>query len=84
MSHVEFAALKLLEDIMEYVIDRFEGNFAVCESDSGDFIEIDKARLPEGVREGATIAVDNKGLISLADGSVREKRIADKMKAVWR
>ena len=69
---------------IEYVIDRFEGNIAVCEDNSRNFIEIDKARLPEGAREGSTIIMDNKGGISLVDSSVREKRIADKMKAVWR
>ena len=69
---------------MEYVIDRFEGNIAVCEDESRNFIEIDKARLPEGAHEGSTIVVDDKGLISLGDGTVREKRIADKMKAAWR
>jgi hypothetical protein len=69
---------------MEYVIDRFEGNIAVCEDNLGNQVEVDTARLPEGAREGSTITIGSDGRISLADGSVREKRIAEKMKAAWR
>ena len=69
---------------MKYIIDRFEGNTAICEDDSMDHVERDIARLPEGVREGSAIVVGDDGVISLVDDSEREKRIADKMKAVWR
>ena len=69
---------------VEYVIDRLEGDIAVCENDQREQMEIEVARLPNGAREGSTIIIGNDGLVSLVDGSVRESRIADKMKTVWR
>jgi len=67
---------------MEYVIDRIEGNIAVCENDAREQVEVDITHLPNGSREGSTIIIDSDGLVSLADGSSRESRIVDKMKTV--
>ena len=69
---------------MKYVIDRFEGNVAICEDDSRNRIEIDRAKLPAGAKEGATIMLCDSGEISLVDDPERRKRIADKMDSVWR
>ncbi|MBD5159158.1 MAG: DUF3006 domain-containing protein [Ruminococcus sp.] len=40
------------------VIDRFENNKAVLETDSG-LIEIERSRLPENVREGDVVTENN-------------------------
>ena len=68
---------------MEYVIDRIEGNIAICENDAREQVEVNVIRLPDGAREGSTIIIDSDGLVSLAGGSSRESRIVDKMKIVW-
>ena len=34
------------------IIDRFEGEYAVCEEESGGFTKIPKVFLPGGCREG--------------------------------
>jgi hypothetical protein len=69
---------------MKCVIDRIEGNIAVCESDDGRIVEIAIIRLPKAVKEGSAIFIEADGTITTADNSEREKRIADKMKAVWK
>jgi hypothetical protein len=69
---------------MKYVIDRIEGTIAVCEGEDGKMVEITKTRLPNGAREGSAILIDDDGKISLADNTVMEKRIAEKMKAIWK
>ena len=69
---------------MKYVIDRFEGDYAVCENDDLKRINVEKSRLPRGVKEGSTIEIDEAGEIALIDDAERVKRIADKMKSVWR
>ena len=44
------------------IIDRFEGDFAVCETEALEFIDIPKAALPSGAKEGdvLTISLDKE------------------------
>lgn len=42
---------------MKYIIDRIEGDTAVCELESGSFVDINIKALPPGVKEGDTIEV---------------------------
>lgn len=44
------------------IIDRFEGDFAVCETEDLEFINIPNAALPEGAKEGdvLTISLDKE------------------------
>jgi hypothetical protein len=37
---------------MRYIIDRFEGQFAVCEDENQEMVNILTAKLPIGVKEG--------------------------------
>ena len=37
-------------------VDRIEGNIAICETDTGDWMHIATAQLPAGVREGDILA----------------------------
>jgi hypothetical protein len=67
----------------EYVIDRIEGDVAICEDDSREQIELNVLRLPDGAREGSVIIVDAKGVVTLGDNSARAKRIAEKIKKLW-
>ena len=39
------------------IIDRFEGDFAVCETEDLEFINLPKAALPSGAKEGDVIAI---------------------------
>ena len=32
---------------MKYIIDRFEGKWAVCEAEDGKMIDIEKSKLPK-------------------------------------
>ena len=43
---------------MKFVIDRFEGDIAICEPlDKGDLFHVKKALLPDGAREGDVLVV---------------------------
>lgn len=47
---------------MKYIIDRFEENFAVCETDNG-MINIEKNLLPENANPGDILIKTDKGFI---------------------
>lgn len=68
----------------QLVIDRFEGNYAVCEDgDSHISIEIDK--LPIGAKEGSVLGVDafGKYYIDSSDTELRRKRILEKQNRIF-
>lgn len=44
-----------------YIIDRFEGNLAVCESDDGSFIHLPRFVLPTEIGEGSVIRETDSG-----------------------
>ena len=61
------------------VIDRFEGDFAVVETEKG-MINIPRSELPKGAREGDTLRLT----IDEDDTDARKKRIDDKMNKLFK
>lgn len=48
-----------------FIIDRFEGDFAICEREDCSMATIEKSRLPKGVRPGNILKVGEDGTIRL-------------------
>ena len=69
---------------MKYTIDRIEGGTAILEGYDNSRLEIDASTLPAGANEGAAIEIKENGEIVLFVDDERSKRIADKMKLVWK
>ena len=69
---------------MRYIIDRFEGSFAVCEDESRQMRDIEKSKLPKGAKEGDCL-LENNGVYVLdsARTDQRRKRIQEKMEKLW-
>ena len=44
---------------MKVTIDRFEGEFAVCEKENRQMINIEKSKLPEMAKEGDILNIKN-------------------------
>lgn len=69
----------------ELVIDRFEGDIAICEDrKTGEKKEIEREYLEEGLKEGDIIRVE-KGKYVQANKlqEETEKRIQEKMNKLW-
>lgn len=48
----------------KFSVDRFEGNFAVCENlETGEIVNIEKSLLPENVKEGSILKYENNTYI---------------------
>ena len=66
------------------VIDRFEDNIAVIETDGG-FIEIERSRLPEDVREGDIVTeTDGIWIVDITATQQRRKNIRELMKRLMK
>ncbi len=61
------------------IIDRFEGDFAVCEQEDKKFINILKNKLPQEAKEGFCL-IDNDGVytIDYERYQQRKKSIGDR------
>lgn len=69
---------------MKVIVDRFEGDYAVCEREDQVMINIEKTKLPEGVKEGDILFLEDKRVI--VDGKEtmsRRKRIDEMMRNLW-
>ena len=56
------------------VIDRFEENIAVCETEDKTMVRIPKYKLPLQVKEGDLITLDEKGVYVVAEEKTEAKR----------
>lgn len=70
----------------ELVIDRFEGNIAICEDrKTGKIQEIDRKQLPEDIQEGDMLIYQDGNYRRDAEKQTEiENRIAKKMEDLWK
>jgi hypothetical protein len=61
------------------IIDRFEGGFAVVETDNG-MINIPKSDMPKGAKEGNVLNI----VIDSGETASRKKRIEEKMNRLFK
>ena len=58
---------------MKIIIDRFEGNLALCEKEDKTILAIPKAQLPIGVKEG-DVLVEENGSFSVDTEATYQRR----------
>jgi hypothetical protein len=69
---------------MKVTIDRFEGDFAVCEKPDRTMINIKKDRLPAEVKEGDVLIINGNNIkIDTSSTATRAKEIKDLMDKLW-
>ncbi|WP_033828159.1 DUF3006 domain-containing protein [Bacillus andreraoultii] len=69
---------------MKLILDRFEGSLAVCETESGEMIDIEKGYLPKNVKVGDVIIFENNTYtIDQSETEKRRKEIEDLMAELW-
>jgi hypothetical protein len=70
---------------MKVIIDRFEGDFAVCEKEDRAMVNIEKSKLPEGVREGDVLVNEgDRFFVDQDETQERKKRIRQMMDSLWK
>lgn len=45
----------------KYIVDRFEGNYAICEDENNIFVRINKSNLPSDIKEGDCLIMKDHG-----------------------
>lgn len=49
----------------KYIVDRFEGNYAICEDEDKVFVNIEHRLLPPEVKEGDCLIMNDDGSFSI-------------------
>ncbi len=91
VKNVDEELMELLEERLikmeqELVIDRFEGDVAICEErNTKQKIEIYKKDLPKGVKEGSILTFQ-EGKYQLSEERTKQvqNNIQNKMKQAWK
>ena len=66
------------------IIDRFEGNFAICELDTDTFIHLPLARVPQEAKEGDALVYNGTHFsIDQACTAAREQAVNSKLKRLF-
>jgi hypothetical protein len=69
---------------MKVIIDRFEGNFAVCEKEDRTMVDIEKSKIPITAKEGDVLNITNDRItIDSEETEKRKKEIEKLTKDLW-
>ena len=70
--------------MMKAIIDRFEGVYAVCETENKEYINIPKSELPQGIKEGDVLnCINDKWNIDTATTKERKEKIKNKLNSLF-
>lgn len=64
---------------MRLIIDRFEGNFAVCEAEDRKMVNIECSRLPAAAEEGDVIEIEAGDISICAEKTEKRKSEIEKL-----
>ncbi len=71
-------------DKVRAIIDRFEGEYAICELEDLKYINILKDKLPKNVKEGDVLLLEGeKVLLDIEKTKKRSEYIKDLTKDLW-
>ena len=69
---------------MNVIIDRFEGNYAVCEKENRTMMDIKRINLPFEAREGDVLSIDKgKFTIDIEKTEKRRREIEKLTEDLW-
>ncbi|KNY26957.1 DUF3006 domain-containing protein [Pseudobacteroides cellulosolvens] len=64
---------------MKIIIDRFEGEYAVCETEDKKLINIDKDLVPFDAKEGDILNIDGDIITLDTETTIKRKKDIDKL-----
>ena len=69
----------------QFIIDRYEGKYAICEDKDQKYFAIELSELPEGARPGSVLAITEEGLLVLDEEETqrRRQRILEKQRRLF-
>lgn len=70
---------------MKYIIDRFEGEYAICQDENRKMVNIEKVRIPAEAKEGyVLIQQGDRFIIDIDETNRRKQKIQRLMDELWK
>ena len=70
---------------MRVIIDRFEGNYAVCEKENREMVNINKSKIPTDAKESDVLSIDGHIItIDITETEARKKQIKKMTEDLWK
>lgn len=70
--------------MIKVIIDRFEGVYAVCETEDKRYINVLKSELPQGIKEGDVLnCINDKWCIDDTITKKRKDKIQNKLNSLF-
>lgn len=69
---------------MRVAIDRFEGDYAVCEKEDRTMVNIEKKKLPKDAKEGDVLVIDAEFIRIEDETTHRSQQIKRLMDELWK
>lgn len=71
-------------DNIKLIVDRFEGEYAVCENEDGTMIDIIRDKLPKETKEGDVLKVEGDTFVIDVQATLERKEYIKKlMEDLW-
>ena len=58
----------------KYIVDRFDGHYAICENEAKEFISINMDLLPPEIKEGDCLCFDGNGVYYIDYELTKERK----------
>lgn len=74
----------MLMNMKKLIVDRYEGQYTVCEDAEQKYFAIETSEMPEGAVPGAVLVISDDGVISvdLQATEERRKKINEKQRSI--
>jgi len=73
------------DNVMKVIIDRFEGEFAVCEKEDRKMLDIERHKIPSSAKEGDVLDISNDRItIDSEETEKRKKEIEELTMDLWK
>jgi hypothetical protein len=70
---------------MEVIIDRFEGDFAICEKADRTMLNIPRSNLPPQAKEGDVLTIEGDSIaLDTVATALRKKSVDETMRGLWK
>ena len=71
--------------VPEYIVDRIEGNYVICETEQGNFLKVERNQLPPNVSEGDVLQEEDGAFqIDQQKTKQRKQKIFNLSKSVFK
>ncbi|UYO61779.1 DUF3006 domain-containing protein [Acetobacterium wieringae] len=70
---------------MNVIIDRFEGDFVICEKEDRTMMEISRISVPGNAKEGDVLIIEDEEIVIDHEATEQRRREIDEMtKGLWK